>query len=121
VAVAVAPAAMIRRLAAEPGWDAPEALWAAPMGMGMQAVEQGPVAGVELALAAKVDTAAAVAVAPEVAVAIHDDHELALVTDWWLLHDGWIRCLWFGDKNAAFVGSSAFGDCIQNYILFIAV
>lgn len=51
--------------------------------MGMQAVEveQEPVAGVELALAAKVDTAAAVAVAPEVAVAIHDDHELALVTD----------------------------------------
>jgi hypothetical protein len=64
----VAPTWALAVPAAEPALDVPAALWAAPMALEMQAVEQGPEEGVELALA-KVAMEAVAAAALEAAVA----------------------------------------------------
>ena len=63
--------ALAAHQAAEPALDVPAVLWVAPMALEMQAVEQGPVEGVELALARQVMEAAVAA--PEAVVAIRED------------------------------------------------
>jgi hypothetical protein len=71
--MAVVPTWALAVPAVAPALDVPAVLWAAPMALEMQGVEQGAVEGVELALAKAAMEEAAV-VAPEAAVAIRKDY-----------------------------------------------